>query len=110
LPVNFSGVNSTAEVQFHPNGRFVYGSNRGHDSLAIFAFDAKTGKLTTVGHVKTGGETPRNFRFSPDGRWLIAANQSTDNLVVFKVGDDGVPVATGAEARVSKPVCVKFAK
>ena len=110
LPANFSGVNSTAEVQFHPNGKFVYGSNRGHDSLAIFAFDAKTGKLASVGHVKTGGETPRNFRFSPDGRWLIAANQSTDNLVVFKVGDDGVPVPTGEEARVSKPVCVKFAK
>lgn len=110
LPENYQGSNSTAEIQFDPSGNFVYGSNRGHDSIAVFKFDTRSGQLTSLGHVKSGGNTPRNFRFSPDGKWLITANQSSDNLCVFRMNSDGLPQATGEEVRVSRPVCVKFAK
>lgn len=110
LPQGFSGSNSTAEIQFGPGGEYVYGSNRGHDSIAVFKFDQKSGELISIGHVKSGGKTPRNFRFSPDGKWLVTANQDSDNLCVFKVADDGMPQPTGVEARVSRPVCVKFSK
>lgn len=109
LPADFEGGNSTAEILFHPSGNTVYGSNRGHDSLAVFRFDPKTGGLELMGHVKTGGKTPRNFRLSPDGRWLIAANQESNSIVVFRVGDDGMPVQTGSQISISKPVCIKFA-
>ncbi len=108
LPADFTGNNSTAEIQFHPSGRFVYGSNRGHHSLAVFAFDAESGRLEARGHVSSGGQTPRNFRPSPDGQWLITANQESNNLVVFKVGDDGLPVPTGNSVTIPKPVCIKF--
>lgn len=107
LPQGFSGNNTTAEIQFHPSGEYVYGSNRGHDSLAVFEW-GKTGKLTPIGHVSTGGETPRNFRPSPDGKWLIAANQDSDNLVVFRLGGGGMPLPTGESQKLSKPVCIKF--
>src|SRR5262249_46541579 len=75
---------STAEVQVHPSGKFLYGSNRGHDSLAIFAIDAATGRLTPVGHQPTGGKTPRNFGIDPSGRFVLAANQGSDAIVVFR--------------------------
>ena len=110
LPADFTGNNSTAEILIHPNGQFVYGSNRGHDSIAVFKLDSETGKLTSLGHVKSGGETPRNFRISPDGRWLITANQNTNNLCVFRIGDDGMPVPTENQVKVSRPVCIKFSK
>ena len=108
LPKDFSGSNTTAEVLFHPSGKYVYGSNRGHDSIAVFKFNAVDGKLTSLGQVKTGGSTPRNFRISPDGKWLIAANQESNSLVVFQIGVDGVPTRTEHETRVPKPVCLKF--
>lgn len=110
LPDDFTGSNTTAEILFHPNGRFVYGSNRGHDSIAVFAFDASSGQLTSIGQVKSGGRTPRNFRISPDGKWMITANQDSDNLCVFKIGSDGLPVATQNEVKISRPVCIKFAQ
>lgn len=109
LPQGFSGNNTTAEIQFHPNREYVYGSNRGHDSLAVFEW-GKTGKLTPLGHVSTGGKTPRNFRLSPDGQWLIAANQDSDNLVVFRIGEAGMPLPTGESQELSKPVCIKFTR
>jgi 6-phosphogluconolactonase len=108
LPDGFAGSNTTAEIQLHPHGRFVYGSNRGHDSLAVFAFDAPSGRLTPRGHVPTGGQTPRNFRLSRDGKWLIAANQTSNSLVVFRIGADGLPTPTGQTVSIAKPVCVKF--
>lgn len=111
LPADFSGNSSTAEIFVHPNGKFVYGSNRGHDSIAVFAIDAATGKLSFVEHELTQGKAPRNFALDPSGRWLIAANQGTDNLVVFKVdGATGKLEPAGQTAKVGAPVCVLFTK
>jgi 6-phosphogluconolactonase len=102
---------STAHVQVHPSGKFVYGSNRGHDSIAIFSVDPKSGKLTAVGHQSTGGKTPRNFGIDPSGKFLLAANQSTDNVVVFRIDQEtGKLEPTGHEIEVPAPVCVKFLK
>jgi 6-phosphogluconolactonase len=109
LPAGFSGGSSTAEVVVHPSGRFVYGSNRGHDSLAVFSADLATGRLTPKGHVATGGKTPRNFSIDPTGKTLWAANQGTDNIVVFKVdAETGALERTGQELKVGMPVCVRF--
>ncbi|MCW5547757.1 MAG: lactonase family protein [Opitutaceae bacterium] len=111
LPAGWTGESTTAEVRVHPNGRFVYGSNRGHDSIAIFAFDAATGKLTPRGHMPTGGKNPRNFALSPDGAWLVAANQNSDNLRVFRVDPaTGSLTPVPGEAAVPMPVCVLFAR
>jgi 6-phosphogluconolactonase len=100
---------STAEVQVHPSGKFVYVSNRGHGSIAIFAVDEATGKLTAAGHQPCGGKTPRNFGIDPTGTFLLAANQDAGNIVVFKIDPKtGGLTATGATAEVANPVCVKF--
>ena len=100
---------STAEIEVHPSGNFVYGSNRGHDTLAVFAIDAKSGKLTLVEHVSTKGKTPRSFGIDPTGRWLLAANQSSDNVIAFAIDPKtGKLLPTGQELQVGAPVCVKF--
>jgi 6-phosphogluconolactonase len=110
LPADFSGENTTAEVQVHPSGRFVYGSNRGHNSIAVFRTDDK-GRLTPVGQVSTGGKTPRNFRIDPSGSFLLAANQDSDSVVVFKINQQtGMLQPTGQKVEVGKPVCVKFVR
>jgi len=110
LPDGFAGTSHCAEVRVHPNGRFVYGSNRGHDSIVVFGFDADSGRLTPVEHVPTGGRNPRNFALSPDGAWLVAANQNSDSLRVFRVDPaTGRLTATGHTASVPLPVCVQFA-
>jgi 6-phosphogluconolactonase len=109
LPADFKGQNTTAEVRVHPNGRFVYGSNRGHDSLAIFAVDAKSGKLTLVEITPSGGKVPRNFAFSPNGKWLVCAHQDSDNLTIFRVDPaTGKLTRTNATAQVPMCVCVLF--
>lgn len=101
--------NSTAEIQVHPSGKFLYCSNRGHDSLAIFAIDEKTGQLTAAGHQKTIGKTPRNFGIDPTGKYVIACNQSTDNVAVFKVDQaSGKLNQVGDLVAIPAPVCVKF--
>lgn len=110
LPADFSGENTTAEIRVHPNGRFLYGSNRGHDSIAIFAYRAADGTTTPLGHVSTGGSGPRNFSLSPDGKWLLVANQNSDNLRVFRVdAATGQLTATPHAASVPQAVCVLFA-
>lgn len=108
LPAGFSGQNTAAEVVAHPSGKFLYTSNRGHNSIAVFAIDAE-GKLRLITHVACGGKTPRGFNVDPTGRWLLAANQSTHNVAVFAIdGDTGIPRATGVSVAVHTPVCVKF--
>ena len=103
--------NSTAETQVHPSGKFVYVSNRGHNSIAVFTIDEQTGELTAAGHASTEGETPRNFGIDPSGRYLLAANQSTDNIVVFRIDPEtGGLTATGSSIKVPSPVCVRMAK
>lgn len=109
LPEGFTGTNYTAEVQVHPSGKFLYGSNRGHNSLAIFTIDPDTGKLSPVGHEPTQGKTPRNFGIDPTGTYLVAANQDSDSVVVFRIDPQtGRLTATGSTITVPKPVCIKF--
>lgn len=112
IPTTPDGVKpgySTAEVQVHPSGKFLYGSNRGHHSLAIFTIDSATGKLTAVGHQPTGGKTPRNFGIDPTGTFVLAANQDSDTVVVFRVDQKtGELKPTGHSVAVGGPVCVKF--
>lgn len=108
LPKDYSGESYTAEVQVHPSGKFLYGSNRGHDSIAVFTIDGK-GALTAVEQVSTQGQTPRNFRMDPSGAYLVAANQKTNNLVVFRIDQkSGRLTPTGQTAEVASPVCIKF--
>lgn len=109
LPEGFEGRNTTADIHVTPSGRFLYGSNRGHDSLVVYAVDETDGTLQYVEHVATGGETPRNFAIDPTGTLLLAANQDSDNVVAFRIdGETGALTPTGAETEVSMPVCVKF--
>jgi 6-phosphogluconolactonase len=110
LPESFDGrTNSTAEVRVHPSGKFVYVSNRGHNSIAIFTVDPATGRLTAAGHESTRGEIPRNFNLDPSGAYLLAANQETNNVVVFAVdAAAGTLTPTGSEVEIPAPVCVRF--
>jgi 6-phosphogluconolactonase len=109
LPEGFEGENTGAEVQVHPSGRFVYGSNRGDDSIAVFAVDPDTGKLTRLANEPTQGKTPRNFAIDPTGAYLLAANQGSDNIVVFRIdAKTGLLHPTGSSAAVPAPVCVKM--
>ncbi len=110
LPKDYKGRNDCAEVQVHPNGKFLYGSNRGHESIAVFAIDPEKGTLTQVEIVPTQGKEPRNFGIDPTGSYLIAANQNTNTLVVFRIdADTGRLTATGQVVEVQAPVCVRFA-
>lgn len=110
IPADYTKQTSPADVHVHPNGKFVYSSNRGHDSIAIFSIDPATGRMTPVDIVSTQGATPRGFRFDPSGRYLFAANQGSGNIVTFAVdGDRGTLTATGAKVDVPRPVCVQFA-
>lgn len=109
LPEGFKGENTTAEVQVHPSGQFLFGSNRGADNIAVFAVDTRTGRLKPIGHTSTGGRTPRNFRIAPNGDFLIAANQSTDNLVVLHFDvRSGKLTPTGQTLEIPAAVCVRF--
>ncbi len=102
---------STAEVQVHPSGKFLYGSNRGHDSIAVFDINEQTGELLLLEHESTQGKTPRNFGIDPTGEFLLAANQDSDMVVVFRIDQvSGRMEATGQKIEVPMPVCVKFLK
>ena len=109
LPDDFTGKSSCADVHVSPDGKFLYGSNRGHDSIAICAIDQATGRLSPVGYLSSGGENPRNFGIDPTGTFLLAANQDTDNIAVFRIDKEtGRFTPTGHEAKVPMPVCVKM--
>jgi 6-phosphogluconolactonase len=102
---------STAELILHPNGRFLYGSNRGHDSLVVYAVDATKGTLTLVQHVPTGGKTPRAFNIDPSGAFLVAGNQNSDLITVFRIdAASGRLTSTGHTASVGKPVSLEFVR
>ena len=102
---------STAEVVAHPTGRFLYGSNRGHDTIVVFAIDPATGKLTYVENTPTGGKIPRNFNVDPTGGYLFAANSSSDNIVIFRIdARTGRLTPTGQVLAAPSPVCVRFVK
>ncbi len=109
LPKGFTGSNDTAEIKVHPNGKFLFASNRGHDSIAVFSIDSHSGTLTLVDHFPTQGKTPRNFEIDPTGKLLFVANQDTDNIVVFRINpNDGRLSPTGQILHVPAPVCLKF--
>ncbi len=105
----FGRHNTTADIHVHPSGRFVYGSNRGHDSIAIFSVDEDTGHLTALGHESTQGWTPRNFAIDTSGEFLLAANQDSDTIVSFSIDtDSGALTPTGSVTEIPMPVCLKF--
>jgi len=109
LPEDFEGANTCADIHISTSGDFVYASNRGHDSIAIFRRDPHAGTLRCVGHESTQGKTPRSFGIEPGGRFLLAANQDSDSVVVFRIEpQSGRLRPTGHAANVPTPVCVKF--
>ncbi len=108
LPEGFDGKNSTAEVYVHPNGKFVYGSNRGHDSIVVFAI-GKDGKLSLVQRQSTLGKTPRHFGIHPNGKLLCAENQETQDMFTFEIDpSSGKLKPTGQKVELSSPTCVEF--
>jgi 6-phosphogluconolactonase len=109
LPKGFTGANDGAEIHVHPSGKFLYASNRGHDSIALFSIDSHTGALTLVDYFSTQGKTPRNFEIDPTGKFLFAANQGTNNITVFRIDPmSGRLTPTGHTLQVPSPVCLKF--
>jgi 6-phosphogluconolactonase (cycloisomerase 2 family) len=109
LPSTYTGDNTAAEVAVAASGRFVYGSNRGHDSIAIFAVDNATGTLTSAGWESTQGRTPRFFTFDPAGTHLYAANQASDTIVIFNVNQpSGALTPTGETIQVKTPTTIVF--
>ena len=110
LPSGYAGQSTTAEVAVHPSGKWVYGSNRGHDSLAICAVNQATGVLRPIGHQPTLGKTPRNFVIHPAGKYLVVANQDSNSVVTFSVDTaTGGLTPAGHRVEVPLPVCVRFA-
>lgn len=109
LPSDFSGISYCADVHVSSSGKFLYGSNRGHNSIVVFAIDELTGKLTLVEHVSTEGNWPRNFTIDPSGGFLLVANQRSDNVVVFSLdANTGRLKPTGVNEQIPSPVCLKF--
>ena len=109
LPADFTGRNDNAEIEVLPSGKFLYASNRGHDSIAVFAIDSRKGTLTTVEIASTKGKEPRSFAIDPTRTLLFAANQKSDNIVVLKIdAKTGKLTPTGQVLDVGSPVCVKF--
>ena len=109
LPLEFTGNNDTAEIHVHPNGKFLYASNRGHDSIAVFSIDQMTGKVSLTGSFSTQGKSPRNFELDPTGTRLLVANQDRGNIVIFNVDETtGHLTTTGQQLKVPSPVSLRF--
>jgi len=109
LPNAFDGSNSCAEVRVHPSGKFLYGSNRGHDSIVVYRVDLAKGTLTFVEHETADIKTPRNFNIDPTGKFCLVANQGGDSVVVFRINrETGALEPTGYKISVARPVCVRF--
>lgn len=109
LPTDFTGTSYCADVHVSTSGKFLYGSNRGHDSIVVFEIDQRTGKLKPIEHVSTEGKWPRNFTIDPTGAFLLVANQRTDNLVIFSIdAKTGRLKPTGVVEQIPSPVCLKF--
>ncbi len=107
LPADFTGDSFTADIHITPDGKFLYGSNRGHDSIVAFKIDEGSGKLTLIEHESTQGSFPRNFMISKDGKFLYAANQNSDNIIIFKIEKDGT-LSFSDQIKVPTPVCLKM--
>jgi 6-phosphogluconolactonase len=111
LPEGFTGKNTTSEIEVHPNGKFVYGSNRGHDSIVVYQRDAATGALKFLQHAPCGGRTPRHFKIDPSGKWLLCAHQDSNTISVLpldpETGKLGEPAGT---VSAPAPICLLFAR
>jgi 6-phosphogluconolactonase len=109
VPENFEGQNYCADIHVSDDGKFLYGSNRGHNSIVVFAVDDETKKLTLKGFAGVEGDWPRNFSLSPDGNHLLVANQRSGNITLFKINKEtGIPEFTGKEIKIPEPVCIEF--
>jgi len=109
LPAAFTGESYCADIRLHPNGQFLYGSNRGHDSIAIYTIDATTGQLTFIGTESTRGTFPRNFRIDDQGQFLYAANQNSRNITSYRIDPTtGQLSFTGHDFKMGTPVCIEF--
>jgi 6-phosphogluconolactonase len=109
LPNDFTGQNTCADIHIHPSGKFIYGSNRGHDTIALFKLNQANRTLKPEGHFSTGGKTPRNFCLDPSGQFLLAANQNTGNITVFRIDlTSGHLDRIQSIEGVHKPVCINF--
>ncbi len=109
LPEDFSGENTTAEIEVDARGRFLYASNRGHNSIVQYAIDPVSGKIKPIAWISSGGKDPRHFTIDPSGKWLLAANQNSDNVVVFRIDpDNGQLKETSNSLQLSMPVCIRF--
>jgi 6-phosphogluconolactonase len=108
LPAGVDGPKSCADVHIHPSGKWVYGSNRGHDSLVIYSVNGNTGILSLIGHEPTRGKTPRNFAIDPTGQFLLAANQDSGDIVTFRIDAQSGKLAYLATTQTPTPVCLKF--
>jgi len=109
LPNKFEGSNTCAEVRVHPSGKFLYGSNRGHDSIVVYQVDLAKERLIFVEHETADIKTPRNFNIDPTGRFCLVANQGKDSVVVFRIEKEtGALEPTGHKISVARPVCVRF--
>ena len=109
LPPDFNGESTCADIHISPSGMFVYGSNRGHDSIVIYKIDPRSGKLSYVAHESTQGNTPRNFAIDPGGTFLLVANQDSDTIVTFRIDPlTGELQSTGQVTHVPTPVCIKM--
>ena len=109
LPFSFTGKSYPADIHISPSGRFLYGSNRGHDSIAVFAINEERGFLSPVQWISTKGSWPRNFGIDPSGKFLLVANQKSDNIFSFTINDlDGTLTPTGNRVDIPSPVCIQF--
>ncbi len=109
LPSDFHGRNDTAEITVHPNGKWLFASNRGRDTIAVFTIDPASGALQPVGEFPTGGKEPRHFVIDPTGHFLLAENQNSNSIVVFRINPTtGALAPTGETASVPSPVCLAF--
>ncbi len=111
LPADFTDRSSTSEIEVHPNGNFVYGSNRGHDSIVVYRRDPKTGGLTFLQHAPCGGRTPRHFKIDPSGKWLLCGHQDSNTISVLPLDPEtgllGEPVGTVSSP---SPICIVFGR
>jgi 6-phosphogluconolactonase len=109
LPKDFTGTSTCAEILVHPSGKFIYATNRGHNSVAMFSVEAETGRLTLIQNIPTQGRTPRNCEFDPTGRWLLVSNQDSSNAVVFSIDPNtGRLTQVGEPVKVPAPFCERF--
>jgi 6-phosphogluconolactonase len=109
LPGGYEGVNAVADIHLHPSGRFLYVSNRGHDSLAIFSVDHRRGLLDPLGHAPSGGRTPRGFAIDPQGQFILVANQHSGNIAALRLDpQSGQLFPTDHKISIPQPVCVLF--